>query len=151
LPVCITRCGNFYGGGDLNFNRIIPRTIRFMLNNEIPEMRSDGTCIRDYFYIEDLVEAYLLLAEKMEKLNIQGEAFNFGNEAKITVLELVNKIIKLMGSKVKPKILNIVTHEIKHQYLSTKKAREILNWKPKFTLEQGLKRTIKWYSEQKVL
>jgi len=148
LPVCITRCGNFYGGGDLNFNRIIPRTIRFMLNKEIPEMRSDGTFIRDYFYIEDLVEAYILLAEKMEKLNIQGEAFNFGNEAKITVLELVNKIIELMGSKLKPKILNIVTNEIKHQYLSTKKARKILNWKPKYTLEEGLKKTIKWYTQK---
>ena len=148
LPVCITRCGNFYGGGDLNFNRIIPKTIRLILNNKIPTIKSDGTPIRDYFYIEDLVEAYILLAEKMEKLNIQGEAFNFGNEAKITVLEMVNKIIKLMGSKLKPKILDVQVNFIKHQYLSTKKARKILNWKPKYTLEEGLRKTIKWYTEK---
>ena len=148
LPVCITRCGNFYGGGDLNFNRIIPKTIRLILNNKIPTIKSDGTPIRDYFYIEDLVEAYILLAEKMEKLNIQGEAFNFGNEAKITVLEMVNKIIKLMGSKLKPKILDVQVNFIKHQYLSTKKARKVLNWKPKYTLEEGLRKTIKWYTEK---
>ncbi|MEG9461263.1 MAG: NAD-dependent epimerase/dehydratase family protein, partial [Bacillus amyloliquefaciens] len=89
LPVCITRCGNLYGGGDLNFNRIIPQTIQLVLNGEAPEIRSDGTFIRDYFYIEDAVEAYLLLAEKMEELNLAGEAFNFSNEIQLTVLELV--------------------------------------------------------------
>lgn len=147
LSVCITRCGNFYGGGDLNFNRIVPGTIRSMLNKEAPIIRSDGTLIRDYFYIEDAVEAYLCLAEKMEELNIQGEAFNFSNEIQVTVLELVNKIIKLMGSNLKPKILSEATNEIKHQYLSAKKAREILNWKPKYTLKDGLRKTIKWYEE----
>jgi len=145
LPVCITRCGNFYGGGDLNFNRIIPGTIRSILNKEVPIIRSDGTLIRDYFYIEDAVEAYILLAEKIEELGIQGEAFNFSNEIQITVLELVNKIKKIMGSNFKSKILNEATNEIKHQYLSAKKARDILNWKPKYTLEDGLRKTIKWY------
>lgn len=145
LPVCVTRCGNFYGGGDLNFNRIVPGTIRSILNNGRPIVRSDGTLIRDYFYIEDAVEAYLLLAEKMEGLNIQGEAFNFSNEIQITVSELVNKVIKLMGSDLRPKILNKATNEIKHQYLSAKKAREMLGWKPKYTLEEGLARTIGWY------
>ena len=145
LPVCVTRCGNFYGGGDLNFNRIIPGTIRSIRNNERPIIRSDGMLIRDYFYIEDAVGAYLLLAEKMEELKIQGEAFNFSNEIQVTVLELVDKIIKLMGSDLKPKILNKATNEIKHQYLSAKKAREILGWRPKQTLEEGLGRTIKWY------
>jgi len=147
LPVCVTRCGNLYGGGDLNFNRIVPETIRFILNNKRPIIRSDGTLIRDYFYIEDAVEAYLLLAEKMEELNIQGEAFNFSNEIQITVLELVNKIIKLMKSNLKPKILNEAINEIKHQYLSAKKAKKILGWRPKYTLEEGLKRTIEWYKE----
>lgn len=147
LPVCVTRCGNFYGGGDLNFNRIVPGTIRSILNNERPIVRSDGTLIRDYFYIEDAVEAYLLLAEKMEELNIQGEAFNFSNEIQVTVLELVKKVIKLMGSNLKPKILNEATNEIEHQYLSAKKAREILAWKPKYTLEEGLKKTIEWYKD----
>jgi len=145
LPVCITRCGNFYGGGDLNLNRIVPGTIRCILNKERPIIRSDGTLIRDYFYIEDAVGAYLLLAEKIEELNIQGEAFNFSNEIQVTVLELVNKIIKLMESNLKPKILNEATNEIKHQYLSAKKAREMLGWKPRYTLEEGLARTIGWY------
>lgn len=147
LPVCITRCGNFYGGGDLNFNRIIPGTIRSIINKENPIIRSDGKLIRDYFYIEDAVEAYLLLAERMEKLTINGEAFNFSNEIQVTVLELVNKIIKLMNSNLKPKILNIASNEIKHQYLSAKKAREILNWKPNHTLNEGLKKTINWYKD----
>lgn len=147
LPVCVTRCGNFYGGGDLNFNRIVPGTIRSVLNNERPIIRSDGTLVRDYFYIEDAVEAYILLAERIEELKIQGEAFNFSNELQITVLELVNKIIKIMGCNLKPKILNEATNEIKHQYLSAKKAREILNWKPKYTLKEGLQRTVKWYKE----
>ena len=147
LPVSITRCGNFYGGGDLNFNRIVPGTIRSVLNKEAPIIRSDGSLVRDYFYIEDGVEAYLLLAEEMEKLGIQGEAFNFSNEIQITVLELVEKILKIMKSNLKPKILRETTNEIKHQYLSAKKAREILHWKPKYTLEDGLRRTIKWYEE----
>lgn len=145
LPACITRCGNFYGGGDLNFNRIIPGTIRSILNNEPPVIRSDGSFIRDYFYIEDGVLAYILLAEKMDDPRLFGEAFNFSNEIQITVLDLVNKIIKLMGSNLKPIILNEVTKEIKHQYLSAKKAREILGWKPKFNLESGLKKTIDYY------
>lgn len=147
LPVCVTRCGNFYGGGDLNFNRIVPGTIRSVLNKEPPIIRSDGLLVRDYFYIEDGVEAYLLLAEKMEKLGIQGEAFNFSNEIQVTVLELVEKILKVMKSNLKPKILRESTNEIKHQYLSAKKARETLKWKPKYTLEEGLRRTIKWYED----
>jgi CDP-glucose 4,6-dehydratase len=147
LPVCITRCGNFYGGGDLNFNRIVPGTIRSVLNKEAPIIRSDGSLVRDYFYIEDGVEAYLLLAERMEKLGIQGEAFNFSNEIQVTVFELVEKILKIMKSDLEPKILRESTNEIKHQYLSAKKAREILNWKPKYTLDDGLRRTTKWYED----
>ncbi|MBR3379024.1 MAG: NAD-dependent epimerase/dehydratase family protein, partial [Bacillus sp. (in: Bacteria)] len=102
LPVCITRCGNLYGGGDLNFNRIIPQTIQLVLEGKAPEIRSDGTFIRDYFYIEDAVKAYLLLAEKMEEKGLAGEAFNFSNEIQLTVLELVDKILKAMGSELKP-------------------------------------------------
>ena len=145
LPVCVTRCGNFYGGGDLNFNRIVPGAIRSILNGEKPIIRSDGTFIRDYFYIEDAVEAYLLLAEKMEDKKIHGEAFNFSNEIQVTVLELVEKIIESMGSSLKPKILNEATNEIKHQYLSAEKAKKILDWKPRYTLEEALQRTIEWY------
>jgi len=147
LPVCVTRCGNFYGGGDLNFNRIVPGTIRSLLNNEPPVIRSDGKFIRDYFYIEDAVEAYLLLAEKMENIKIHGEAFNFSNELQITVLEMVEKILEVMGSNLKPIILNEATNEIKHQYLSAKKAKGMLGWHSIYALEEGLKRTIAWYRE----
>ena len=145
LSVCVTRCGNFYGGGDLNFNRIVPGTIRSVLNNEPPVIRSDGTLVRDYFYIEDAVEAYLLLAEKMENKDIHGEAFNFSNELQITALEIVEKIIAVMDSNLKPEILNEATNEIKHQYLSAQKAKLMLNWHPRYTLEEGLKKTIEWY------
>ena len=144
-PVCVTRCGNFYGGGDLNFNRIVPGTVRSVLFGESPVIRSDGTLVRDYFYIEDAVGAYLMLAEKMAELKIGGEAFNFSNEIQVTVLDLTRRILKLLKSGLKPTILNQAPNEIPHQYLSAKKARRKLGWKPLFTLEQGLKRTIAWY------
>ena len=147
LPVCVTRCGNFYGGGDLNFNRIVPDTIRSVLNGKPPVIRSDGSCIRDYFYIEDGVEAYLLLAEKMDDLKIHGKAYNFSNELQISVLDMVNRVLKVMGSDQKPVILNQASNEIKHQYLSAKKAREMLGWKPKYTVDEGLKRTVSWYKD----
>lgn len=145
-PVCITRCGNFYGGGDLNFNRLVPGTIHALINDEQPVIRSDGSYIRDYFYVEDAVHAYLHLAEKMDDANIMGEAFNFSNELQITVLELVRKIISLMGKKnIQPRVLGTARNEIIHQYLSAEKARKMLNWAPKYTLDEGLKRTIEWY------
>jgi len=148
LPVCITRCGNFYGGGDLNFNRIVPGTIRSVIKNERPVIRSDGTFIRDYIFILDAVEAYLLLAEKMSDKSIHGEAFNFSNESQKTVLEITREILRLMNREdLQPKILNIVKGEIKHQYLSAQKARDILGWRPKYTLEEGLKQTIRWYQD----
>jgi CDP-glucose 4,6-dehydratase len=147
LPLCITRCGNLFGGGDLNFNRIVPHTIESVINNKAPIIRSDGTFIRDYIYVEDAALAYMLLAEKMEELDIYGEAFNFSNEVRLTVLDLVNTILKQMGSDLKPNILNQVSHEIKNQYLSAKKAKEILDWKPQFDIEQGVDKTIAWYRE----
>lgn len=147
VPVCITRCGNFYGGGDFNFNRLVPGTIRSVIRNERPQIRSDGTLIRDYIYVKDGASAYIALAEKMRSQNIAGEAFNFSNEDKYTVKELVDRILKLMKSDLKPAILNEAKNEILHQYLSAKKARAILDWKPKYTLEEGLKETITWYRE----
>jgi CDP-glucose 4,6-dehydratase len=148
LPVCITRCGNFYGGGDLNFNRIVPGSIRSLINNESPVIRSDGSYIRDYFYIKDAVYAYTHLAQKMNELKIKGEAFNFSNELQVTVLELVNKIISIMGKeRIKPKILGTAKNEIPHQYLSAKKAKNMLGWKPKYALEEGLKETVDWYAK----
>ena len=145
LPVCITRCGNLYGGGDLNFNRIIPQSIQSILNKEAPVIRSDGSFIRDYFYIEDAVEAYINLAEKVVELSLGGQAFNFSNEIQLTVLELVNKILKIMGSDIKPIILNQGSNEIIHQYLSAKKARTVLGWSPNHTIDEGLSKTIEWY------
>jgi CDP-glucose 4,6-dehydratase len=146
LPVAITRCGNFYGGGDLNWNRIIPGTIRSILRGQNPIIRSDGEYIRDYFYVEDGAAAYMLLAEQLAaRPELKGQAFNFSNEIQVTVREIVENVIKLMGSNLKPEILNEANNEIRHQYLSAEKARSMLNWKPLFNLEQGLAMTIDWY------
>jgi len=147
LPVCITRCGNFYGAGDLNFNRIVPETIRAVLRNQNPVIRSDGSFIRDYIYIKDAALAYILLAEKMDDAGIHGEAFNFSNEQQITVLELVQRILKLMGREdLPPDILNQADNEIKHQYLAAGKAREKLGWQPQYDIDTALKETIAWYT-----
>lgn len=146
LPVCITRCGNFYGGGDLNFNRIVPDTIRSAFHDKPVTIRSDGSYIRDYFYVRDGVLAYLHLAEQMERKEIWGEAFNFSNEIQIKVLDLVHKVLMLTNkTSLETKILNEAKHEIKHQYLSAKKARKLLNWYPQYSLEVGLQETINWY------
>jgi CDP-glucose 4,6-dehydratase len=148
LPIAITRCGNFYGGGDLNWNRIVPGTIRSILRGHRPVIRSDGQYIRDYFYVEDGAAAYMLLAERLAKNpSLGGEAFNFSNDSQITVLELVKKIIGLMKSDLEPDVRNEATNEIRHQYLSSAKARRMLNWRPLFTLEEGLRQTIHWYEE----
>ncbi|MBL1209966.1 NAD-dependent epimerase/dehydratase family protein [Geminocystis sp. GBBB08] len=146
LPLVIARCGNFYGGGDLNWNRIIPGTIRSILKGENPIIRSDGQYIRDYLYVEDGANVYMLLAKKLaENPNLKGEAFNFSLEIKLTVVELVNYILHLMKSELKPEILNEANHEIKAQFLSSKIAREILQWEPLIDLETGLIKTINWY------
>ena len=147
LPVCVTRCGNFYGAGDLNFNRIIPGTIRSILRGEAPIIRSDGTYIRDYFYVHDGALAYLHLAELMHTRGIAGEGFNFSNEIQVTVLQLVEKILALMNSSLKPVIKNNVSAEILHQYLSAAKARTLLGWAPRYTLDEGLREAIAWYTE----
>lgn len=152
LPECVTRCGNFYGPGDLNFNRIIPGTIRSLLNGANPVIRSDGTFIRDYLYVKDGALAYKLLAEKMlGDRSLHGEAYNFSTESQTTVIELVNKITGLMGSNLKPVIMNQAVNEIKNQYLSAKKAHEQLGWRPKYSLESSLSETISWYREHSSL
>jgi CDP-glucose 4,6-dehydratase len=145
-PVVVTRCGNFYGGGDLNWNRIVPGTVRSILRGEQPIIRSDGQFVRDYFYVEDGAAAYMYLAEQLAaRPELAGEAFNFSNEIQLTVLELVQRILTVMGSSLQPVVLGEACHEIRHQYLSAEKARRLLNWKPLFTLEEGLSRTIQWY------
>lgn len=146
-PVAITRCGNFYGGGDLNWNRIVPGTIRSILRGERPVIRSDGKFIRDYFYVEDGAHAYMTLAEHLARRpELAGQAYNFSNEIQVTVLELVEKILKAMGSNLTPDVRNEASNEIIHQYLSAAKAREQLCWKPLFELDQGLALTIDWYA-----
>jgi CDP-glucose 4,6-dehydratase len=148
LPVAITRCGNFYGGGDLNWNRIVPGTIRSLLRGQRPVIRSDGLSVRDYFYVEDGAAAYLLLAERLAAdPALRGQAFNFSNEIQVTVLDLVRRIARLMGSPLEPDVRNEATHEIRHQYLSAAKARKVLHWAPLFDLDEGLRRTIAWYKE----
>lgn len=148
LPVAITRCGNFYGGGDLNWNRIIPGTIRSILRGQVPIIRSDGKYIRDYFYVVDGAAAYMLLAEQIAaRPELKGQAFNFSNEIQITVREIVEKVIQLMGSNHRTEILNEASNEILHQYLSAEKARRVLNWAPLFNLDQGLALTIDWYKK----
>ena len=146
LPVAITRCGNFYGGGDLNWNRIVPGTIRSILRGERPIIRSDGQYVRDYFYVEDGVAAYMLLAEQLaHDPHLRGEAFNFSDEKPLTVLEMAEAILRLMGSDLTPVICSAASNEIPQQYLSAAKARQVLGWKPQCGLEEGLRRTIAWY------
>jgi CDP-glucose 4,6-dehydratase len=148
LPVAITRCGNFYGGGDLNWNRIIPGTIRSILRGQRPIIRSDGEYIRDYFYVEDGAAAYMLLAEQLaNRRELKGEAFNFSNEIQVSVREIVDRVLELMNSDLKPEILNETSNEIRHQYLSAEKARRVLNWKPLFNLDDALALTINWYKD----
>ena len=147
-PVAITRCGNFYGGGDLNWNRIVPGTIRSVLRGERPVIRSDGNYIRDYFYVEDGAIAYTMLAEQLAaRPELAGQAFNFSNEIQMTVLELTQLVLKKMGSSLEPRILGEASSEIRHQYLSAAKARQMLSWRPTFELEGGLERTVAWYRE----
>jgi CDP-glucose 4,6-dehydratase len=147
LPVAVTRCGNLFGGGDLNFNRLIPGTIRAVLRGERPVIRSDGTFVRDYFYVRDAVDAYLQLAERMEDPKFHGQAFNFGTETPMSVVEMVEAILaRMKRPDLKPVILNEASHEIPKQYLDCTKARTFMNWRPAFTLEQGLDEAIAWYA-----
>lgn len=148
LPVAIARCGNFYGGGDLNWNRIVPGTIRSLMRGQRPIVRSNGHYIRDYFYVEDGAAAYTLLAEHLAKNpELRGQAFNFSNEIKVTVLELVQQIREVMGSDLEPEVRNEASNEIYHQHLSAAKARRLLNWRPFFMLDEGLRLTIAWYKQ----
>ena len=147
VPVAITRCGNFYGGGDLNWNRIVPGTIRAVLRGQRPVIRSDGRPVRDYFYVEDGAAAYLLLAEQLQaNPELRGEAFNFSNETPVTVFDLTRKILDLMASRLTPEVRSEARHEIPRQVLSAAKARRMLEWSPIFSLDDGLRRTIDWYA-----
>ena len=146
LPVAIARCGNIYGGGDLNWSRIVPGTIRGLLRRQRPVLRSDGSYVRDYLYVKDATAAYLQLAERMDDAGVRGEAFNFGTEAPLTVLEVVVALQKRMDcTDIVPDIQATTRGEIRQQWLSAAKARQVLQWRPAFELERGLAETIEWY------
>ena len=146
LPVCITRCANFYGGGDLNFSRIVPGTIRLVLHGEAPVLRSDGTMIRDYIYIRDVVGGYLQLAEAMDRPETWGRAYNLSIERPLSVIDITKKILAVMGRQdLRPIILNEVKAEIQEQHLSAARARQELNWRPRHSLEESLVETVAWY------
>jgi CDP-glucose 4,6-dehydratase len=147
-PVCITRCGNLFGPGDLNWERIVPGTIRSLLEGQAPVIRSDGTLVRDYFYVVDAALGYLQLAENMaEDPALHGDAFNLSNEAPMSVLDLVALIQDIIGSDLEPKIAGTAAHEIHAQHLSSAKARKLLGWCPRWTLEESLSETIDWYRD----
>ncbi len=149
-PVCITRCGNLFGPGDLNENRIIPGTMLSVLNNECPIIRSDGTMVRDYVYIQDIVNGYMLLAEKMDDSSVHGLAFNFGTGEPTSVVNLVRRILAVTGREdLQPKILNNAKDEIQNQYLSSERANLVLNWRPEASLETRLRETYAWYLKER--
>ena len=146
LPISVARCGNIYGGGDLNWSRIVPGTIKSLLMKETPILRSDGTFIRDYVHVDDIVGAYLLLAEQTESKNIQGEAYNFSRDEPLSVLDIYREVCSVVvGKYVEPKILSTTTAEIKDQHLDSSKARKELGWKSTVTLEKGITKTFDWY------
>lgn len=146
LPVCIARCGNLYGGGDLNFNRLVPGTIRDLLAGRRPVVRSDGTYLRDYLYVEDAAAAYIRTAEAlMASPDVLGRAYNFSAERPLTVLAMIDQIQQALGTDQDPLILDEARHEIPAQYLDSTRAREELHWAPETDLDEGLRRTIEWY------
>ena len=148
LRTGVVRLPNIYGGGDLNWNRIIPGTIRSIIRGEQPVINSDGKFIRDYLYVEDVAAAHLLLAEKLaDDAGLRGQAFNISNESRLNVLELVGRILALMGSDMQPAVLNRAKNEIKNQYLDASKARQMLGWQPLHSMDEGLALTIQWYRD----
>ncbi len=146
LPVVIARCGNIYGQGDLNWSRIIPGTIQALYHHQRPVLRSDGTYLRDYIFVEDVSRFYLALAEFLETPELGGQAFNYGSGKAVSVIEMVELIAKLMDcSEIQPIIQNTSRYEIRSQYLSNDKSTRYLHCFPQFSLEEGLKKTISWY------
>jgi CDP-glucose 4,6-dehydratase len=148
LPVAIARCGNVYGGGDLNWSRIVPGTVRALLHGDPPLIRSDGTFVRDYVYVKDVSRAYMELAGHIGEPGVAGEAFNFSDERPLGVLELVAEIAHLLGREdLTPVVLDYASGEIRSQSLSARKARERLGWLARYDLESGLAETIEWYRD----
>jgi CDP-glucose 4,6-dehydratase len=148
LPVAIARCANIYGGGDLNWSRIVPGTIRSLHQGARPVLRSDGKYVRDYLYVKDAVASYLCVADSLDRAAVRGEAFNFSADTTRTVLEIVFEIRRLMGcDDVEPIVLDDAVGEIRDQRLSAAKAAAVLGWKPAYALDHGLRETIDWYRD----
>jgi CDP-glucose 4,6-dehydratase len=149
LPVTVVRCANLFGGGDMNFSRMLPDLIRSTLQGRPFEIRSDGEFYRDFLYARDAVNAYLMLAEALAgNPSFAGEAFNFGLGRKVRMLDLVELVLSLMGRPdLKPIVRNNASGEIREQYLSCERARRLLGWAPAYSLEQGLSETIAWYRD----
>ena len=146
LPLVIARCGNIYGGGDLNFSRLIPGTIKALWSHNTPQIRSNGKYTRDYVFIDDAVDAYLSMGQALDDMSHWGEAYNFGPQQPVSVLEVVSTLQRLMHCEdCHPEILDHADHEIEHQYLCAKKAKTQLGWEAKYSLEEGLQKTIDWY------
>jgi CDP-glucose 4,6-dehydratase len=146
LPVTITRCGNLFGPGDQNWDRLVPGTIRSVLRGERPVIRSDGTMIRDYLYVVDAALAYFRLVEAMaDDPDLAGEAFNFSTEVRLNVLELVAQIQEAAGTDLKPDIRATAKNEIDEQFLSAAKAKAVLGWQPRFSMAEALRETVAWY------
>jgi CDP-glucose 4,6-dehydratase len=143
--VTIARCGNIYGGGDLNWSRIVPGTVRSLMRGERPVLRSDGTFRRDYIYVKDVALAYMLLGEKSDDPAVRGEAFNFSDEKPLSVLDMVSAIGRQMGSSLEPDVRNIAQGEIRDQFLNAAKARKTLGWRARYDLDAGLSETVAWY------
>lgn len=149
VPVAIARCGNIYGPGDLNWSRIVPGTIRSLLRGEQPILRSDGTFLRDYLYVEDVADGYLFLAEALGSgKDLQGGDFNLSDESPRSVMDIYEAVCRAMDAEgTEPKVLNRAVGEIQDQYLSSTKARVLLGWKAKWSLEDGLAATVPWYRD----
>lgn len=148
VRVAVARCGNVYGGGDLNWSRIVPGTIRSLLRGETPIIRSDGTFLRDYLHVDDVVDAYLTLADALDRDEVVGEAYNFSDESPRSVLDLYRAICKAVGAGMaEPRVLDRAEGEIRDQYLDAGKARRELDWRAQVDLDDGLRRTITWYRD----
>lgn len=147
LPVGIARCGNVHGGGDFNWSRIVPGTLRALLSDRRPQLRSDGQSTRDYIFVDDVVDAYLLLADALNREEVRGEAFNFSSGRPLTVLEVVEHLGRCVGSSLEPQVVGTATAEIRHQHLDSGKASRVLGWSPSLSVEDGFQRTTTWYSD----
>ena len=149
LQVCVTRFVNIYGPGDVNWDRIIPGTIKSLINNKKPVLRSNGRFLRDYLFIDDVVNGYIMLGKAMQNKKVKGIAINFGSGKPITVLNLVKKMLKINNNNSKFYIIkNKVKNEIKDQYSGYQLAKETIHWKPKISLEEGLVKTFSWYKKR---